>query len=75
MKKNFETENIRLNHELTCLRLKNAKLEYFISKLNEKVDFYSNLEVKTEFDKGFDNAFKIMKNLFKGGMWYAWKDD
>ena len=68
MKKNFESENIRLNHELTCVRLKNAKLEYFISKLNDKVDFYSNLSADTEYNKGFAEAFRIMKNLLNGGM-------
>ena len=68
MKKNFETENIRLNHELNCVRLKNAKLEYFISKLNDKVDFYSNLSADTEYNKGFVKAFEIVKNLLKGGM-------
>lgn len=54
-----------LEHELSCLRIKNAKQDYFIRNLTEKVDFYSKLDTKTDFDKGFQNAFEIVKNLMK----------
>lgn len=68
MRNNFSLENERLKSEITFLRIKNAKLEHFISKLSDKVEFYSNLSADTEYNKGFASAFEIMKNLLKGGM-------
>lgn len=54
-----------LEYELSCLRIKNAKQDYFIRNLTEKVDFYSKLDTKTDFDKGFQNAFEIVRNLLE----------
>lgn len=68
MRNNFSLENERLKSEITFLRIKNAKLEHFISKLSDKVDFYADLSADTEYNKGFASAFEIVKNLLKGGM-------
>lgn len=57
-----------LEHELSCLRIKNAKYSYFFRNLDEKLEFYGNLTTDTEFDRGFANAIEIMKNLLRGGM-------
>lgn len=44
------------------------KLESFIKNKNafeEKIDFYLNLSISNDYDKGFFKAFEIMKNLLK----------
>lgn len=56
---------IALGYEVTCLRIKNAKLVNFFRNLSEKVEFYTKTPIETEFDKGFQNAFEIVKNLLE----------
>lgn len=56
-----------LQHELSCIRIKNAKLDYLFRNLSEKVDFYSNLAIETEFDRGFNKAFEIMRSMLNVG--------
>lgn len=68
MRNNFNFENEKLKSEITFLRIKNAKLQHSISKLSDKVEFYSNLSADTEYNKGFVDAFEIVKNLLKGGL-------
>ena len=58
----------KMSSEISFLRIKNAKLTHFISKLDEKVDFYSDLDIQNEYDRGFNKAFEIMKNLLKDGV-------
>lgn len=60
---------------LIKLNLSNTeKLQKYDEKfriLTEKVDFYSKLSVVSDYDRGFLNAFEIMKRLLKGGDSYG----
>lgn len=59
---------IALEHEVTCLRIKNAKLVNFYRNLSEKVAFNKNLPINTEYDKGFNKAFEMVKNMLNGNV-------
>lgn len=60
---------------LIKLNLNNTeKLQKYDEKfriLTEKVDFYSKLSVVSDCDRGFLNAFEIMKRLLIGGDSYG----
>lgn len=57
---------VTLEHERDCLRLKNAKLVNFYRNLSDKVEFYKDLPINTEYDKGFNKAFEMVQKFLKG---------
>lgn len=51
---------------LSQIQLENITLKHKISSLSEKIEFYLQLKTENDFDKGFNKAFEIMKNLLTG---------
>lgn len=59
---------IELEHELACIRIKNAKYDYFFRNLSEKVAFNIKTPIETEFDKGFNRACTYVQDMLEGSM-------
>lgn len=62
--KDFNTDILKV---LSDVQLKNVNLVNQIREFNKKIDFYMNLSIDSEYERGFYRAFEIMKSLLNGG--------
>lgn len=62
------SEVFRENKELKKI---NHDKNQRIKELSEKVEFYSKLDCKSDYERGFNRAFEMVLSFLKE-VWYAW---
>lgn len=72
MKKQENVNIAQMKEQMLLKHIDSLETQLFvktalIEKFNEKIAFYSSLPVESEVDKGFFQAFEIIRNILGGG--------